>query len=244
MLSSPTLSNSFLRWLFRHPKGKIVYLISLQIIWLEKESRQSFYENKIYQCIANDVCFAVEQEKTWQAGKYIMISGIRNCLEFIGLTLLNWSLYMSRVVCGRPGNRCFKQCKRPSARSASNSLLSESTISSFIKSHDDLELDLVCLLFIGFVLVLFRHINIEASTLFAISIAWCSEDKSSQSSSWSGKNWSDIMLRYMVSPRLVRAFWDQVKSYTLTNHLAHGLYWMSNLFLEYFVIRTFGRALK
>lgn len=63
---------------------------------------------------------------------------------------------MSKAVCGRPGNRCFKQSKRLSARSASNSLFSASTINSLTKSHDDFELDRAVLL-AGLELVLLCH---------------------------------------------------------------------------------------
>lgn len=125
-------------------------------------------------------------------------------------TLLHWILHISRVVCGRPGNRCFKQRRRLSARSASNSLFSASVTSSLTISHDDLELDRL-VLFTGLELIFLLNTWIDASTRFAISIAWCSDAKSRQSRRYSGENWSDDIYRYIRSPRVALPFWKEKK---------------------------------
>ena len=109
-------------------------------------------------------------------------------------TLLHWILLVSKVVCVRPGKRCFKERKRLSALSASNSLLSPSTIRSLTISHDDFAVERFGLV-IGLWWVLRRHTYIEASTRFAISKATCSEDRSRQSSRHSEENWSDVIYR-------------------------------------------------
>lgn len=123
-------------------------------------------------------------------------------------TLLNWILLVSKVVWVRLGNRCFKESKRLSDLSASNSLLSPSTIKSLTISHDDFAVERFGLG--GFDWAFRRHTYIEDSTRFAISKATCSDDRSRQSSRHSAENWSEVIYLYTRSPRQALPFWTKL----------------------------------
>jgi hypothetical protein len=66
----------------------------------------------------------------------------------------------------------------------------------------------------------------EASTLFAIFIASCSEDISRLASKLSGEKISDVMYLYITSPKLALAFCkkDWINKFTIMSCIMHGHY--------------------
>lgn len=114
-------------------------------------------------------------------------------------TLLYWILFISNTVCGRPGYRSLRLCKRHSARWARNWFLSTGlTRPLTFPLHDDFFVFdwFGCLL-----RSLSLHMCMAASILFAISRVRCSDDRSKQSIIHSGENCSAVILRYVISPK-------------------------------------------
>ena len=59
-----------------------------------------------------------------------VLANVTMAAWFLLFTLLNWILLVSRVVCDKPGNRCFRQSRRLSALLASVTFLSSSSAAS------------------------------------------------------------------------------------------------------------------
>lgn len=105
-------------------------------------------------------------------------------------TLLYWILFMSKLVCGRPGNRNFRVCSRVSARFTKILLFSVPATSPLtLPPHDDLT-GFTCLE------LLFKHFCFQmwaaASIVFAISRVLYSDDRSKQSRRHSGEKLSAV----------------------------------------------------
>lgn len=100
---------------------------------------------------------------------------------------------MSRTVWGRAGCRSLSLCRRPSARSARHWFFSASLTRPLIfPLHDFLAFPLwAWCRFQSF----WPQTWIAVSILLAISRAWCSDDRSKQSSRHSGENCSAVMYR-------------------------------------------------
>lgn len=158
-------------------------------------------ENKMWlrKLIFLSFSFAFPSSKIQTKLKEQNISRYGNC------TLLHWILLVSKVVCVRPGNRCFRQRRRLSALSTTNPLLSPSTISSFTISQEDFAAERFVLL-MSFEWSRLRKMYMDASTRSAISRAICSVERSRQSSKHSEENWSEVMYRYVKSPKQALPF--------------------------------------
>lgn len=106
-------------------------------------------------------------------------------------TLLYWILFISSAVCGRPGKRSLKLCKRVSALWAKKWFFSASATRPLTLPPQDERLDFMW--FACFLWFFCFQTWTAASILFAISRVWCSDERSRQSSRHSGENRSAVM---------------------------------------------------